>query len=56
LADSIRVAVEMDPEEKSARMRRMRETLKEHNIYRWAGNLIEELTRVRILPASLAEV
>jgi trehalose 6-phosphate synthase len=53
LADSIRVALEMDPEEKSARMRRMRETLKEHNIYRWAGNLIEELTRIRIPAATL---
>jgi trehalose 6-phosphate synthase len=48
LADSIRFALEMEPEEQSARMRRMRETLREHNIYRWAGNLIEELTRIRI--------
>ena len=50
LADSIRLALEMEPEEQSERMRRMRETLKEHNIYRWAGNLIEELTRIRIAP------
>jgi trehalose 6-phosphate synthase len=56
LADSIRVALEMDPEEKSARMRRMRETLREHNIYRWAGNLIEELTRIRTPAATLTEV
>ena len=52
LADSIRLALEMKPEEQSARMRRMRETLKEHNIYRWAGNLIEELTKIRITPAT----
>lgn len=56
LADSIRVALEMNPEEKSARMRRMRETIREHNIYRWAGNLIEELTRIRIAPETLAKV
>jgi len=56
LADSLRAALEMDPEEKSARMSRMRETLREHNIYRWAGNLIEELTRIRIVPATLTEV
>jgi trehalose-6-phosphate synthase len=56
LADSIRVALEMDPEEKSARMRRMRETLREHNIYRWAGNLIEELTRIRTPEATLTKV
>jgi trehalose-6-phosphate synthase/uncharacterized membrane protein affecting hemolysin expression len=50
LADSIRMALEMGVEEQSARMRRMRETLREHNIYRWAGNLIEELTKIRIAP------
>jgi trehalose-6-phosphate synthase len=56
LADSIRLSLEMEPEEKSARMRRMRETLREHNIYRWAGNLIEELTKIRITPATLTKV
>jgi trehalose 6-phosphate synthase len=56
LADSIRVALEMDPEEMSARMQRMRATLREHNIYRWAGNLIEELTRIRVEPGALANV
>ncbi len=55
LADSIHLALEMDAEEQSARMRRMRETLREHNIYRWAGNLVEELTRVRIAPATLSK-
>jgi hypothetical protein len=29
-------------------MRRMRETVKENNIYRWAGNLITELTQIRL--------
>lgn len=56
LADSIRFALEMEPEEQSARMRRMRQTLREHNIYRWAGNLIEELTRIRIAPATSTKV
>jgi trehalose-6-phosphate synthase len=51
LADSIHFALEMRPEEQSDRMRRMRETLREHNIYRWAGNLIEDLTKIRIAPA-----
>jgi trehalose 6-phosphate synthase len=55
LADSIRAALEMDPKEKAARMHRMRETLREHNIYRWAGNLIEELTRIRIPPPDSAK-
>ncbi|MFO1475297.1 MAG: trehalose-6-phosphate synthase [Verrucomicrobiota bacterium] len=56
LADSIRAALEMEPEEQSDRMRRMRQTLREHNIYRWAGNLIDELTKIRIAPAVATKV
>ena len=47
-ADAIRAALEMEPEEKRLRMQRMRRVIKEHNIYRWAGNLIAELCEVRI--------
>ena len=48
MADAIRRALEMDPDEKSARMKRMRENSAENNIYRWAGNLIAELARLRL--------
>lgn len=48
MADAIHYALEMDVEEKNSRMRRMREVVKENNIYRWAGNLITELTQVRL--------
>jgi trehalose 6-phosphate synthase len=47
-ADAIRVALEMEPEEKQLRVQRMRRVIKEHNIYRWAGNLITELCEVRL--------
>ena len=47
LADAIRFSLEMEPAEKVRRMKRMRETVREHNIYRWAGNLIEDLTRIQ---------
>jgi trehalose 6-phosphate synthase len=47
-AEAIRVALEMEPEEKQLRVHRMRRTIKEHNIYRWAGNLITELVEVRL--------
>jgi trehalose-6-phosphate synthase len=47
LADAIRFSLEMETAEKVRRMKRMRETVREHNIYRWAGNLIEELTRIQ---------
>jgi hypothetical protein len=32
----------------------MREVVREHNIYRWAGELIEELTRVRLASESVS--
>jgi trehalose 6-phosphate synthase len=48
IADSIRRALEMAPEERRARMEHMRSTLRENNIYRWAGNLIGELCDVRL--------
>jgi trehalose 6-phosphate synthase len=48
LADSIQLALEMDPEERHDRMMRMRRVVKEHNVYRWAGNLIQELAEIRI--------
>ncbi|MBI3565827.1 MAG: trehalose-6-phosphate synthase, partial [Elusimicrobia bacterium] len=46
-AEAIRYALEMAPEERRERMRRLRETVKENNIYRWAGNLIADLTQIR---------
>ncbi|HBL17331.1 MAG: hypothetical protein A2X36_11660 [Elusimicrobia bacterium GWA2_69_24] len=49
-ADAIRYALEMDSEERSARMKRSRETIRENNIYRWAGNLITELSQIRREP------
>jgi trehalose-6-phosphate synthase len=54
-AEAIRVALEMEPEEKQLRMQRMRRVIKEHNIYRWAGNLISELCEVRLDAAEDAE-
>ncbi|MBZ5655853.1 MAG: trehalose-6-phosphate synthase [Acidobacteriia bacterium] len=47
-ASAIRAALEMAPEEKELRMQRMRKVIREHNIYRWAGNLITELCEVRL--------
>jgi trehalose-6-phosphate synthase/uncharacterized membrane protein affecting hemolysin expression len=46
-ADALHHALEMDPDERCARMRRMRNLVREQNIYRWAGNLITELCSVR---------
>jgi len=54
LADAIRVALEMDADERQARMRRMRQIVREHNVYRWAGSLITELSEIRIDEPELA--
>ncbi len=48
MADAIKIALTMDIEERRERMKRMRMVLREHNIYRWAGKLIETLVRLRI--------
>jgi trehalose 6-phosphate synthase len=48
LSDAIHAALEMNPEERRARMQRMRRIVKEHNVYRWAGNLIGELSEIRL--------
>jgi trehalose-6-phosphate synthase/uncharacterized membrane protein affecting hemolysin expression len=47
-AEAIRFAVEMPPEERQLRMQRMRKTVGEHNVYRWAGSLIAELCELRL--------
>ena len=48
MADAIRYALEMDPAEREARMARMRRVVRENNIYRWAADLIAELSEIRI--------
>jgi len=47
-AEAIRAALEMSPEEKQLRMQRMRKTVREHNVYRWAASLIGEVCDVRL--------
>jgi trehalose-6-phosphate synthase len=46
-------------EERKARMARMRQAVREHNIYRWAGLLLSELERipeVSVSPATTTSV
>ena len=47
-AEAIRLALEMQPEEVQTRMQRMRKLVREHNVYYWAGNLITELSELRL--------
>jgi trehalose 6-phosphate synthase len=48
LADAILRALTMPEEQQAERMLRMRQTVREHNIYRWAANLLSDLTDIRI--------
>ena len=46
-SDALKLAIEMPSDEKKKRMENMRKIIAENNIYRWAGNIITELTALR---------
>jgi trehalose-6-phosphate synthase len=48
VADSIYRALEMSGQEQGERMRRLRHNVREHNVYRWAANLLSDLTEIRV--------
>jgi trehalose-6-phosphate synthase len=45
----------MEPEEKELRMQRMRKTVRENNVYRWAANLVAELCELRLDESEVQE-
>lgn len=47
LADAIKFSLAMPLEEKRKRMKSMRKIITENNVYRWAGNIITELTSLK---------
>ena len=56
LAEAIHRAVDMPEEQQASRMHHMRLHVREHNIYRWAANLLSDLTEIRIDTPERAEV
>jgi trehalose 6-phosphate synthase len=48
LADAIRYALEMPPDEQRRRMLAMREQIRSYNVYRWAAALVDDLSQVRV--------
>jgi trehalose 6-phosphate synthase len=46
-AAAIRRAIEMPREQRRQRMQLMRHTVKENNVYRWAGRMLTEAARIR---------
>jgi trehalose-6-phosphate synthase len=55
LARAIHRALEMPEQEQAERMQRMRHTVREHNVYRWAAHLLSDLTEIRIELVERAE-
>ena len=48
MANAIRQALEFSEEEQIQRMSRMRKTVHDHNIYRWAASLLSDLAEIRV--------
>lgn len=48
MAEVIREALEMNSEEQASRMQRMRQIVREANVYRWAANLVSELAQLPV--------
>ena len=46
LAEAIKYALDMPEEERKRRMKKMRETVRENNIYKWGADIISELTKL----------
>jgi len=55
MANAIHQALEFTESEQSERMSRMRKTVYEHNVYRWAANLLSDLTDIRVETAEKAD-
>src|ERR1700733_2847370 len=56
LSEAIHRALEMPSEEQTTRMQHMRANVREYNIYRWAANLLSDLTEIRIDTPERVEV
>ncbi len=48
VGEAIRTGLEMSIGERRLRMERMRHQVKEHNVYRWASNVLTDLCAVRL--------
>ena len=46
VAEAIHRGITMEPEEVRRRMTRMREQVKENNVYKWAADIIRKLSKV----------
>jgi trehalose-6-phosphate synthase len=56
MAEAIHTALTMQPKERNERMHRMREVIRDRNVYRWAGTMISTLSRLRLPKQPTEEV
>ncbi len=56
VAEAIYRSLEMTRQEQAERMRRMRHNVRERNVYRWAANLLSDLTDIRVQGSERIEV
>jgi trehalose 6-phosphate synthase len=56
VANAIYQALEFSEEEQTIRMNRMRKMVYEHNVYRWAANLLSDLTEIRVESGEKSDV
>jgi len=56
LAQAIYQSLEFDEQEQQRRMAHLRKTVLEHNVYRWAANLLSDVTDIRIDAPERTEV
>ena len=54
-AEAYRVALQMHPDDRRRRMRRMREAVEQNNVYRWAGKFLSQLAKVEFPEGSEQE-
>jgi trehalose 6-phosphate synthase len=54
VAEAIHRGLEMPPGERQLRMARMRRHVMEHNVYRWAANVLGDLRELRIEALEIA--
>jgi trehalose 6-phosphate synthase len=47
MGEAMLQALTMSPEEQLQRMRRMREIVRDNNVYRWAGSMLLDAARLR---------
>jgi trehalose 6-phosphate synthase len=50
VAEAMRTALEMEPDERQRRMQKMRAVVAEGNIYRWIGKILSTLLRFEFVP------